>query len=158
MLDAKLSKEQIAYRSGPGGSMSFYLSALLFFVSILFIRQSSILGELESDRTRKSDIWLQWMEFVCDKFVSRLRKISSIHLLLSGVELQQLEEQNGGRVNCGVSAVIRIQLKDGTYHEDVGYGIAENQKTKGAALEKAKKEAVSDGLKRSVFDSCGFKD
>lgn len=69
---------------------------------------------------------------------------------MTSFELQQLEELNGGRVNCGVSAVVRIQLKDGTYHEDVGYGISENQKTKGAALEKAKKEAVSDALKRSV--------
>mmetsp|Transcript_8727 Transcript_8727/g.12046 ORF Transcript_8727/g.12046 Transcript_8727/m.12046 type:complete len:267 (-) Transcript_8727:794-1594(-) len=60
-----------------------------------------------------------------------------------------IEEENG-KVQCGVSAVVRIQLKDGTYHEDVGYGSAENQKSKAAALEKAKKEAVSDALKRAL--------
>ncbi len=58
-----------------------------------------------------------------------------------------------------MSAIVRVQLKDGTYREvcssfchlktkDVGYGFTDNAKQKGAALEKAKKEAVSDGLKR----------
>jgi DNA recombination protein Rad52 len=41
-------------------------------------------------------------------------------------------------------------LKDGTSHEDLGYGTAENMKTKGQALEKARKEAVSDGRKRAL--------
>jgi hypothetical protein len=35
-----------------------------------------------------------------------------------------------------MSAVVRVTLKDGTYHDDVGYGMAENVKSKGAALEK----------------------
>jgi DNA repair and recombination protein RAD52 len=55
-----------------------------------------------------------------------------------------------GKINCGISAIVRVQLKDGTYHEDVGYGFSENAKAKGAALEKAKKEAVSDALKRTL--------
>jgi DNA recombination protein Rad52 len=49
-----------------------------------------------------------------------------------------LDEDNG-RVSCGISAVVRVQLKDGTFHEDIGYGVAEGQKSKAAALEKAKK-------------------
>ena len=53
-----------------------------------------------------------------------------------------------GKISCGVTAVVRVQLKDGTFHEDVGYGMADNQKSKGAALEKAKKEAVTDAMKR----------
>jgi len=52
------------------------------------------------------------------------------------------------RVSVGISAVIRVQLKDGSFHEDVGYGLGEGKK--GAALEKAKKEAISDGLKRAL--------
>ncbi|KAI8055022.1 hypothetical protein BDF22DRAFT_725482 [Syncephalis plumigaleata] len=39
---------------------------------------------------------------------------------------------------------------NGTHHEDVGFGVAENMKSKGMALEKAKKEAVTDGLKRAL--------
>jgi len=40
-------------------------------------------------------------------------------------------------------------LKDGTFHEDVGYGICDN-KSKGTAIENAKKEAVSDARKRAL--------
>lgn len=44
--------------------------------------------------------------------------------------------EDGRRWNCGVSAVVRVTLRDGIYHEDIGYGIAENIKSKGAALDK----------------------
>lgn len=40
-------------------------------------------------------------------------------------------------------------LRDGTFHEDVGYGMCEH-KNKGDAIEKAKKEAVSDARKRAL--------
>lgn len=55
-----------------------------------------------------------------------------------------------GRVNCGVTAIVRVSLRDGTFHEDVGYGHCENIKGKAPALEKAKKEAVTDALKRAL--------
>lgn len=55
-----------------------------------------------------------------------------------------------GKFNCGVSATIRIELKGGSYHEDVGYGTGDNQRSKAAALEKAKKEAITDGVKRTL--------
>lgn len=41
-----------------------------------------------------------------------------------------------GRCNCGVSAIVRITLRDGTFHEDVGYGHIEGARGKHAALEK----------------------
>ncbi|KAG8438501.1 hypothetical protein GDO86_004898 [Hymenochirus boettgeri] len=40
--------------------------------------------------------------------------------------------------------------KDGSYHEDVGYGVSEGLKSKALSLEKARKEAVTDGLKRAL--------
>lgn len=40
------------------------------------------------------------------------------------------------RFSVGVSAIVRITLRDGAYHEDVGYGLLENSKSKGAALDK----------------------
>lgn len=55
-----------------------------------------------------------------------------------------------GRCNCGVSAIVRITLRDGTYHEDVGYGHAEGVRGKHAALEKCKKEAITDSIKRGL--------
>ena len=37
---------------------------------------------------------------------------------------------DGGKVSLGISAIVRVTLKDGTYHEDVGYGSIENAKNK----------------------------
>ncbi|XP_078272620.1 DNA repair protein RAD52 homolog isoform X3 [Rhinoraja longicauda] len=55
-----------------------------------------------------------------------------------------------GKFYVGVSAFIKVQLKDGCFHEDVGYGVSEGLKSKALSLEKARKEAVTDGLKRSL--------
>ena len=41
-------------------------------------------------------------------------------------------------------------LQDGVYHEDIGYGVSEGMKSKALSLEKARKEAVTDGLKRAL--------
>lgn len=54
------------------------------------------------------------------------------------------------KVSLGLSVIVRVTLKDGTYHEDVGYGHIENCKGKAAAFEKAKKEGTTDGLKRAL--------
>ncbi|XP_023284067.1 DNA repair protein RAD52 homolog isoform X2 [Seriola lalandi dorsalis] len=55
-----------------------------------------------------------------------------------------------GKFYVGVSAFIKVQLKDGSFHEDVGYGVSEGLKSKALALEKARKEAVTDGMKRAL--------
>ncbi|XP_051886432.1 DNA repair protein RAD52 homolog isoform X3 [Pristis pectinata] len=55
-----------------------------------------------------------------------------------------------GKFYVGVSAFVKVQLKDGCFHEDVGYGVSEGLKSKAMSLEKARKEAVTDGLKRSL--------
>ena len=41
-------------------------------------------------------------------------------------------------------------LQDGSFHEDVGYGVSEGLKSKALSLEKARKEAVTDGMKRAL--------
>ncbi|KAJ8262051.1 hypothetical protein GJAV_G00161550 [Gymnothorax javanicus] len=55
-----------------------------------------------------------------------------------------------GKFYVGVCAFVKVQLKDGSYHEDVGYGVSEGLKSKALSLEKARKEAVTDGLKRAL--------
>ncbi|KKK26984.1 hypothetical protein ARAM_002616 [Aspergillus rambellii] len=60
------------------------------------------------------------------------------------------ESPNTGRVNIGLSVIMRVTLKDGAYHEDIGYGHIDNCKGKAAAFEKAKKEATTDALKRAL--------
>lgn len=60
------------------------------------------------------------------------------------------ENVQTGKVSLGLSVVVRVTLRDGTFHEDMGYGHIENAKGKAAAFEKAKKEATTDGLKRAL--------
>lgn len=45
---------------------------------------------------------------------------------------------------------MRVTLRDGTYHEDIGYGSIENARGKAMAFEKAKKEGTTDALKRTL--------
>jgi DNA repair and recombination protein RAD52 len=54
------------------------------------------------------------------------------------------------KISLGLSVIMRVTLKDGTYHEDIGYGHIENCKGKAAAFEKAKKEGTTDALKRAL--------
>ncbi|PIK53963.1 hypothetical protein BSL78_09185 [Apostichopus japonicus] len=55
-----------------------------------------------------------------------------------------------GKFYVGVTSQVRVELKDGMYHEDVGYGVSEGMRSKALSLEKARKEAVTDGLKRAL--------
>ncbi|KAL9973228.1 hypothetical protein ACROYT_G019650 [Oculina patagonica] len=59
-------------------------------------------------------------------------------------------DQVANKYYVGVSAFVKVQLKDGVYHEDIGYGVSEGMKSKALSLEKARKEAVTDGLKRAL--------
>ena len=79
-------------------------------------------------------------------------------------------DANTQRHTIGIAAVVRVTLRDGVYHEDVGYGMMENSKSKGAAFDKVsyvcsmllemfggqqrrtqcRKEAVTDALKRAL--------
>ncbi|KAH0543835.1 hypothetical protein FGG08_001874 [Glutinoglossum americanum] len=61
------------------------------------------------------------------------------------------ENQSSGKVSLGLSVIVRVTLRDGTFHEDIGYGHIENcGKGKAAAFEKAKKEGTTDALKRAL--------
>ena len=60
------------------------------------------------------------------------------------------EDPVSRKVGLGLSVIVRVTLRDGTYHEDIGYGEVVNCKGKGAAFHKAKKEATTDALKRAL--------
>ncbi|KAH8821156.1 hypothetical protein F5884DRAFT_766817 [Xylogone sp. PMI_703] len=60
------------------------------------------------------------------------------------------ENPNTLKVSLGLSVIVRVTLRDGTFHEDIGYGHIENCKGKAAAFEKAKKEGTTDALKRAL--------
>ncbi|KAH2097817.1 hypothetical protein KXV84_003341 [Aspergillus fumigatus] len=70
---------------------------------------------------------------------------------IQNIQIDFVEEsQNTGKISLGLSVIVRVTLKDGTYHEDIGYGHIENCKGKAAAFEKAKKEGTTDALKRAL--------
>lgn len=45
-------------------------------------------------------------------------------------------DPNTQRHAVGISAIVRVTLRDGVYHEDIGYGMMENSKSKAAAFDK----------------------
>uniref|UniRef100_UPI00358E1759 DNA repair protein RAD52 homolog n=1 Tax=Myxine glutinosa TaxID=7769 RepID=UPI00358E1759 len=61
-----------------------------------------------------------------------------------------------GRFSIGVTAFVKAEIKNGAFHEDVGYGVSEGLRSKAQAIEKAKKESVTDALKRALksFGNC----
>ena len=86
-------------------------------------------------------------------------------------------DPNTQRHSIGIAATVRVTLRDGVYHEDIGYGMMENSKSKAAAFDKVcamgrfvfdrrcssfvltavsgstsqcRKEAVTDALKRAL--------
>ena len=77
---------------------------------------------------------------------SKFNQINAVFLIL----LSDFIDQSGERFYVGVSTFVRVQLKDGAYHEDVGYGVSEGMRSKALSIEKARKEAVTDGLKRAL--------
>ncbi|KAI5179686.1 DNA repair and recombination protein RAD52 [Nematocida sp. AWRm80] len=54
------------------------------------------------------------------------------------------------RVSATAMAKMRVTLKDGIFREDVGFGVIENQRRKGTAIQLANKSAVTDALKRAL--------
>ena len=43
------------------------------------------------------------------------------------------------RHSIGIAAIVRVTLRDGVYHEDIGYGMMENSKSKAAAFDKVRR-------------------
>ncbi|OBA14523.1 uncharacterized protein OGAPODRAFT_50820, partial [Ogataea polymorpha] len=68
---------------------------------------------------------------------------------LRSFQVDYIDERNG-RVSLGLSSIVRVILRDGTYHEDIGYGSIDNCNSKSAAFDKCKKEAATDGMKRAL--------
>ncbi|TLD22572.1 recombination protein Rad52 [Venturia nashicola] len=69
---------------------------------------------------------------------------------IKDVTIDYVDVEKDGRITMGCSIIVRITLRDGTHHEDIGYGEIKNANGKGAAFEKAKKEAATDAVKRAL--------
>ncbi|RPA90644.1 hypothetical protein L873DRAFT_1717028 [Choiromyces venosus 120613-1] len=57
--------------------------------------------------------------------------------------------ESHGKWTVTASVHLRITLKDGTFREDIGTGESQNQRSKSSAIVAAKKQAVTDALKRT---------
>jgi len=64
--------------------------------------------------------------------------------------VEDYSEFKEGKISVGYTCCCRVTLKNGIYKEDVGFGSSDNQKQRGLAIEKAKKEAATDALKRAL--------
>ncbi|EGX88335.1 RAD52 DNA repair protein RADC [Cordyceps militaris CM01] len=89
-----------------------------------------------------------------DKCISLANEIFGFNGWSSSIQNIQVdfadENAQTQRVSIGLSVIVRITLRDGTYHEDIGYGSIENARGKAMAFEKAKKEGTTDALKRTL--------
>ena len=71
-------------------------------------------------------------------------------------ETDYANESNGGKWSVGIAATVRLTVlakagrnSNDVWHEDVGYGTMENGPSRGKAMEKCRKEAVTDAVKRA---------
>ncbi|KAK9432299.1 hypothetical protein V1505DRAFT_413752 [Lipomyces doorenjongii] len=69
---------------------------------------------------------------------------------IKSIHEDYVELKDNGKIDVGISVVVRVTLKDGTFHEDIGFGHVENARNKYMALSKCKKEATTDATKRAL--------
>lgn len=105
LLEKKLSKEQIAYRVGPGGR-ELFIHHILHDVEKVPYLESWRAIEIANSIFGFSG----WSSSVINLSQDYVRFIVYIFLL-------QMDIDSNGKVSCGVSAVVRVQLKDGSFHE-----------------------------------------
>nr|CAD7605048.1 unnamed protein product [Timema genevievae] len=60
-----------------------------------------------------------------------------------------------GKYSVGAVAFVRVQLQDGTFHEEMGYGMSHDVNHKGVALFTARKEAIRNGLRGALHSFGG---
>ena len=51
-----------------------------------------------------------------------------------------------GKFYVGVSAFVKVQLKDGVFHEDIGYGVSEGMRSKALSIEKVENPILKISL------------
>ena len=66
------------------------------------------------------------------------------------VEQDYCEEGPPRKFSAAYSAIVRVTLKNGASHEGIGYGECYRQSSKGSAIHRAKKSAVTDARKRAI--------
>ena len=65
-----------------------------------------------------------------------------LHEGLIGHFLSDFIDHYNDRYYVGVSSSVKVILRDGAFHEDIGYGVSEGMKSKALSIEKARKVFV----------------
>jgi DNA repair and recombination protein RAD52 len=58
--------------------------------------------------------------------------------------LGQIDVRDDGKISACATAVVRVTLADGTYHEDVGCGLSEGTNKKSGVYEKVRQRLGLD--------------
>ena len=69
---------------------------------------------------------------------------------IESLDQEYVDRDERGRFSASATAVVRVVLRDGTSHMDVGAGTAEGQRSRHEAIKKSKKDAVTDARKRCL--------
>ena len=157
LLETKLEKEEIATRDGAGSQKVAYMES---WRVIEKVRAPGLCAHITNPPVDKPRSLLQ-----------QQHHRSSLCAFSGGVQAQQIlgydgwsseirdiqkeyegrdDKQTPARWSVGYSCTIRVSLKCGTFHDDVGFGSVINERDRGKAIENARKEAVSDGVKRAL--------
>ena len=133
-LQTRLGPNFISKRPVGGGSQAAYLEGH---------RAVSLANEIFGFNGWSHSVTRQSIDFVDHHEVCLVHH----HIPLRDIASLPLIQ---GKYFVGISATVQVQLKDGAFHEDVGYGVSEGMRSKALSVEKARKEAVTDGLKRAL--------
>jgi DNA repair and recombination protein RAD52 len=69
---------------------------------------------------------------------------------ISNLQQEYCEKDQRGKWVASASCVVKVVLRDGTSHMDVGCGVAEGMRSRHEAIKKSKKDAVTDARKRCL--------
>jgi DNA recombination protein Rad52 len=147
-VNKKLGPEMLSNRQGAGGcarAQSVLLdapktrSAKLTYIEGW--RVIALANEVFGFNGWSSEIKNLEVDFVCSQTI-RLK------LPLIGMQIDQNAET--GRFTIGVSAVVRVWLRDGVCREDIGYGKADGLKSKAEALDKVRCTLIARAALKSA--------
>ncbi|XP_047118855.1 DNA repair protein RAD52 homolog [Schistocerca piceifrons] len=64
-------------------------------------------------------------------------------------------DSNEGVFSVGISSVVKVELKDGTYHQEIGYGISEGLTSKIRSMSHAREDSVLRGIRSALLSFGG---
>lgn len=64
-------------------------------------------------------------------------------------------DSNEGVFSVGISSVVRVELKDGTYHQEIGYGTSEGLRSKIQSMSHAREDSILRGIRSALLSFGG---